>query len=90
MYQVNKGINIDYAETLIKDFLAEGYNLYDIVDIMQIPLRQILDILTRRINWILRFAEKIEYSGLQNNCGFKTTVCANYTSIIEPVSSFFV
>jgi hypothetical protein len=36
--------------------------------------------------WILRFAEKIEYSGLQNNCGFKTTVCANYTSIIEPVS----
>ena len=65
MYQVNKGINIDYAETLIKDFLAEGYNLYDIVDIMQIPLRQILDILTRRINWILRFAEKIEYSGIQ-------------------------
>jgi hypothetical protein len=50
MYQVNKGINIDYAETLIKDFLAEGYNLYDIVDIMQIPLRQILDILTRRIH----------------------------------------
>jgi hypothetical protein len=50
MYQVNKGINIEYAETLIKDFLAEGYNLYDIVDIMQIPLRQILDILTRRIN----------------------------------------
>jgi hypothetical protein len=50
MYQVNKGINVDYAETLIKDFLAEGYNLYDIVDIMQIPLRQILDILTRRIN----------------------------------------
>ena len=50
MYQVNKGINIDYAETLIKDFLAEGYNLYDIVDIMQIPLRHILDILTRRIN----------------------------------------
>ena len=50
MYQVNKGINIDYAETLIKDFLAEGCNLYDIVDIMQIPLRQILDILTRRIN----------------------------------------
>ena len=50
MYQVNKGINIDYAETLIKDFLAEGYSLYDIVDIMQIPLRQILDILTRRIN----------------------------------------
>jgi hypothetical protein len=50
MYQVNKGINVEYAETLIKDFLAEGYNLYDIVDIMQIPLRQILDILTRRIN----------------------------------------
>ena len=50
MYQVNKGINIDYAETLIKDFLAEGYNLYDIVDIMQIPLGQILNILTRRIN----------------------------------------
>jgi 1,2-phenylacetyl-CoA epoxidase catalytic subunit len=50
MYQVNKGINIDYADTLIRDFLAEGYNLYDIVDIMQIPLRQILDILTRRIN----------------------------------------
>ena len=50
MYQVNKDINLDYAETLIKDFLAEGYNLYDIVDIMQIPLRQILDILTRRIN----------------------------------------
>lgn len=48
MYQVNKGINIDYAETLIKDFLAEGYNLYDIVDIMQIPLSQILDILTKR------------------------------------------
>jgi hypothetical protein len=49
---------------------------------MQIPLRQILDILTRRINWILRFANKIEYSGIQ--------FCANYTSIIEPVSSFFV
>ena len=48
MYQVNKGINIDYAETLIRDFLAEGYNLYDISDIMQIPLSQILDILTRR------------------------------------------
>ena len=48
MYQVNKGINIDYAETLIKDFLAEGYNLYDIVDIMHLPLGQILDILTRR------------------------------------------
>jgi hypothetical protein len=50
MYQVNKGINIDYADTLIRDFLAEGYNLYDIVDIMHLPLRQILDILTRRIN----------------------------------------
>ena len=50
MYQVNKGINLDYAETLIRDFLAEGYNLYDIVDIMQIPLRQMLDILTRRMN----------------------------------------
>jgi hypothetical protein len=50
MYQVNKGINVEYAETLIKDFLAEGYNLYDIVDIMQIPLRQILDILTKRIH----------------------------------------
>jgi len=50
MYQVNKDINVDYAETLIKDFLAEGYNLYDIVDIMQIPLRQILDILTKRIH----------------------------------------
>jgi hypothetical protein len=37
---------------------------------MQIPLRQILDILTRRINWILRFAEKIEYSGIQ--------FCANF------------
>ena len=43
MYQVNKGINIDYAETLIKDFLAEGYNLYDIVDIMQIPLKNSWD-----------------------------------------------
>jgi len=50
MYQVNKGINIDYAETLIKDFLAEGYTLYDIVDIMHLPLRQILDILTKRIH----------------------------------------
>jgi 1,2-phenylacetyl-CoA epoxidase catalytic subunit len=50
MYQVNKGINIDYADTLIRDFLAEGYNLYDISDIMHLPLRQILDILTRRIN----------------------------------------
>jgi hypothetical protein len=48
MYQVNKGINIDYAETLIKDFLAEGYNLYDISEIMHLPLRQILDILTKR------------------------------------------
>jgi len=48
MYQVNKGINIDYAETLIKDFLAEGYNLYDISEIMNLPLRQILDILTKR------------------------------------------
>ena len=65
MYQVNKGINVEYAETLIKDFLAEGLNLYDISEIMQMPLRQILDILTRRINWILRFAEKIEYSGFQ-------------------------
>jgi hypothetical protein len=50
MYQVNKGINIDYAETLIKDFLAEGYNLYDISDIMHLPLSQILDILTRKLN----------------------------------------
>jgi hypothetical protein len=50
MYQVNKGINVEYAETLIRDFLAEGYNLYEITDLMQIPLRQILDILTRRIN----------------------------------------
>jgi len=50
MYQVNKGINIDYAETLIKDFLAEGLNLYDVSEIMQIPLSQILDILTRRIH----------------------------------------
>ena len=65
MYQVNKGINVDYAETLIKDFLAEGLNLYDISEIMQMPLRQILDILIRRINWIPRFAEKIEYSGFQ-------------------------
>lgn len=50
MYQVNKDINIDYAETLIRDFLAEGYNLYDISDIMHLPLGQILNILTRRIN----------------------------------------
>jgi len=50
MYQVNKGINIDYAETLIKDFLAEGLNLYEIMDIMQMPLRQILEILTRKIH----------------------------------------
>ena len=50
MYQVNKGINIDYAGTLIKDFLGEGYTLYDISEIMQIPLRQILDILTKRIH----------------------------------------
>ena len=50
MYQVNKGINIDYAETLIKDFLAEGLNLYDISEIMDLPLSQILDILTRRIH----------------------------------------
>jgi len=70
MYQVNKGINIDYADTLIRDFLAEGYNLYDISDIMHLPLGQILDILTRKINWILRFAEKIEYSGIQ--------FCANF------------
>ena len=38
MYQVNKGINVDYAETLIRDFLAEGYNLYEITDIMQSAL----------------------------------------------------
>jgi hypothetical protein len=50
MYQVNKGINIDYAETLIKDFLAEGYTLYDISDIMHLPLGQILNILTRKLN----------------------------------------
>jgi hypothetical protein len=50
MYQVNKGINVDYAETLIKDFLAEGYNLYDISEIMHLPVRQILDILTKRIH----------------------------------------
>ena len=50
MYQVNKGINIDYAETLIRDFLAEGYNLYDISYIMHIPLSQILSILTRKLN----------------------------------------
>lgn len=48
MYQVNKDINVQYAETLIRDFLAEGYNLYEIMDIMQLPLGQILDILTRR------------------------------------------
>ena len=65
MYQVNKGINLDYAETLIRDFLAEGYNLYDISYIMHIPLSQILSILTRKLNWIPRFAEKIEYSGFQ-------------------------
>ena len=65
MYQVNKGINIDYADTLIRDFLAEGYNLYDISDIMHLPLSQILNILTRKLNWILRFAIKIEYSGFQ-------------------------
>ena len=50
MYQANKDINIDYADTLIRDFLAEGYNLYDISDIMHLPLGQILNILTRRIN----------------------------------------
>lgn len=50
MYQVNKGINVEYAETLIKDFLAEGYNLYDISEIMHLPVRQILDILTKRIH----------------------------------------
>ena len=50
MYQVNKGINLDYAETLIRDFLAEGYNLYDISDIMHLPLSQILNILTKRIH----------------------------------------
>jgi len=50
MYQVNKGINIDYADTLIRDFLAEGYNLYDISDIMHLPLGQILNILTRKLN----------------------------------------
>jgi 1,2-phenylacetyl-CoA epoxidase catalytic subunit len=50
MYQVNKGINVDYAETLIRDFLAEGLNLYEIMDLMQMPLRQILDILTKRIH----------------------------------------
>jgi hypothetical protein len=48
MYQVNKGINVDYAETLIRDFLAEGLNLYEIMDLMHLPLSQILDILTRR------------------------------------------
>ena len=50
MYQVNKGINVEYAETLIRDFLAEGLNLYEIMDIMHLPLRQILDILTKRIH----------------------------------------
>ena len=50
MYQVNKGINIEYAETLIRDFLAEGLNLYEISDIMQLPLGQILNILVRRIH----------------------------------------
>ena len=50
MYQVNKGINLDYAETLIRDFLAEGLNLYEISDIMQLPLGQILNILVRRIH----------------------------------------
>jgi hypothetical protein len=50
MYQVNKDINIDYAETLIKDFLAEGLNLYDVSEIMHLPLSQILDILTKRIH----------------------------------------
>ena len=50
MYQVNKGINIDYADTLIRDFLAEGYNLYDISDIMHLPLSQILNMLTRKLN----------------------------------------
>ncbi len=50
MYQVNKGINVDYAETLIRDFLAEGLNLYEIMDLMHLPLSQILDILTRRIH----------------------------------------
>ena len=50
MYQVNKGINLDYAETLIRDFLAEGLNLYEISDIMQLPLGQILNILVRKIH----------------------------------------
>ena len=50
MYQVNKGINVEYAETLIRDFLAEGLNLYEIMDIMHLPLSQILDILTRKIH----------------------------------------
>jgi len=50
MYQVNKGINVEYAETLIRDFIAEGLNLYEISDIMHLPLSQILDILTRRIH----------------------------------------
>ena len=50
MYQVNKDINVEYAETLIRDFLAEGLNLYEISDIMQLPLGQILNILVRRIH----------------------------------------
>ena len=50
MYPVNKDINVEYAETLIRDFLAEGLNLYEISDIMQLPLGQILNILVRRIH----------------------------------------
>jgi hypothetical protein len=50
MYQVNKGINVEYAETLIRDFISEGLNLYEISDIMHLPLSQILNILTRRIH----------------------------------------
>ena len=50
MYQVNKDINLDYADTLIKDFLAEGYSLEDISDIMHLPIGQILNILTRKMN----------------------------------------
>jgi hypothetical protein len=50
MYQVNKDINVEYAETLIRDFIAEGLNLYEISDIMHLPLSQILNILTRRIH----------------------------------------
>ena len=50
MYQVNKDINVEYAETLIRDFLAEGLNLYEISDIMHLPLGQILNILVRRIH----------------------------------------